>query len=224
MSGRTSVDRPQQVAAAAAPATVRQSLPQEQPQAQPQPQNDLFSLDFHAPSPSAQQQQQQRAETPKKDVKQDILSLFSAPAASAPSQPMAGFGAPGVQQPADLNAFGQWGQPQARVQHRPQPTTVVGGVSSTGIWGSQSAWGEPAPAAQANVWGGLQGTAPAPAAQPNNTQGIFETQSVWGTGAQATQSNGGATDLFGSLAAAKPATTIAQKKDDVFGDIWGDFK
>lgn len=62
---------------AASPVATTKSTPSVEPARTPQApqitQNDLFSLDFHSPPPSDVPQQQ----PVKKDVKQDILSLFS---------------------------------------------------------------------------------------------------------------------------------------------------
>lgn len=218
MTGRASVDRSQQIAAAVPVTTDKEQRPA---QTQSQPQNDLFSLDFHAPSPSAQQNQ--RAETQKKDVKQDILSLFSTPANTAPSHPTAGVSAFGGQQSSGMDAFGQWGQAQVQTQQTSQ-IPVMSGASNEGLWSGQPNWGAPAPSSQSNTWGGLQ-TATTTTARTNNAPGIFETQSIWGSTTQNGQNSAASGDVFGLLSgktSTVPAST--QKKDDVFGDIWGDFK
>ena len=153
--------------------------------------NDLFSLDFHNPTPPANNP------PPRKDVKQDILSLFSTPTA-----------APAAAQPS---AFGQFGSAPA------QPN----------VWGGFASAAAPAPAQQANafgaaMWGAPQQNlwaAPAPAAQPAQPaqqQSLFNTNDVWASPSSNTTAPAAGGNLFGS---ALPA-----KKDDVFGDIWGGFK
>ncbi|KAG5651844.1 hypothetical protein H0H81_007220 [Sphagnurus paluster] len=172
-----------------------------------QPANDLFSLDFHAPAaaPSSSTASAPAAQAPKKDVKQDILSLFSAPP------------------PASTAAFGQfggtaaslWGAPAAPVQPTATSTSMMG-TAGVGAWGASSGWGAPAPQAapaQSNMWG-----APAGAAA---TSSLFNTNDVWGAPAGA--STGGQQDLFGSFGSAGTGAQ-QQKKDDVFGDLWGGFR
>ncbi|TCD60794.1 hypothetical protein EIP91_009507 [Steccherinum ochraceum] len=134
------------VANRAAQPTVAPTQPAaQQPQAQPTqapaqstPANDLFTLDFHNPTPPANAPAQ-----PKKDVKNDILSLFSTPAAAAPQQ---GSGFAGAAAP---NAFGQFGAAQ-------QQQTSFMGNSGVGMWGASSGWNA-APGGmqqqQSNLWG-----------------------------------------------------------------------
>ncbi|KJA29482.1 hypothetical protein HYPSUDRAFT_196832 [Hypholoma sublateritium FD-334 SS-4] len=159
------------------------------------PENDLFSLDFHAPATPV-------APEPKKDVKQDILSLFAtAPAAAAPVA--AGFG-------QFANQTAQWGAPPPVQQ--PPPQTSMMGNSGAGMWGASSGW-TGSVAAQPSVWG-------APAAQVIPQQQMFNTNDVWGAPAAGAATTP-APDPFGAF------STVAQpaaKKDDVFGDIWGGFK
>ncbi|KAI5114735.1 hypothetical protein M0805_009210, partial [Coniferiporia weirii] len=178
-AGRASIAQPVQVAASTSEAPG-------QPPESKQP-DDIFSLDFHAPSPSAAQQQQQLNQTPKKDVKHDILSLFSTSAA-APAGPLSGVGPAqfGAQQPVASDPFASWGQPHVHPQQQQKPpqVTSMAGSSGTAMWGAQSGWTAPPPATQSNVWGDFQNASfPTPAvvaapAQPNS-QGIFETQSIW---------------------------------------------
>jgi len=171
------------------------------------PENDLFSLDFHAPAsvstnvPSTE---------PKKDVKQDILSLFS----TTPAAPAA-FGQFGGQ---TANWGGTGPQQQPIPQQQPvMPTGMMGG-NGIGMWGTSSGWtgagaGAPSMAPQPNVW-----NTPA-AGIPQQQQGnIFNTNAVWGASSAAVPAT--SQDLFG------PASTSVQtqKNDDVFGDIWGGFK
>ena len=182
------------------PSAPSQPQPQpQQPQQQQKPEDDLFSLDFHALSvskPSAPQ-------PPTKDIKQDILSLFSAaPAPAAPAQSI---------QPS--NAFGQFASSwdahgRAPSQAQQQPVSMMG-TAGTGQWGVSSGWTGALPntTPSANIWG-------APASNNNGTStsafGAWNTTDIWGGSAQ---ENG-----------AQTATAPASKKDDVFGDLWGDFK
>ncbi|KAL5535047.1 AGE2 [Sanghuangporus sanghuang] len=173
--------------------------------------NDIFSLDFHAPTPTAQQ-----PPAPKKDVKNDILSLFSTSSPNTASVP----GSPAA-------AFGQSGSTQPPSQVQPQSISMIGS-SGVAIWGAQSGWTPNAPPAQPNVWGGFQspGTTSPVLAQQTSIQSIFETQNVWGAASGlGTQGAGGSNDVFGStLGSSTAPLSTAQKKDDVFGDLWGDFK
>lgn len=99
----------------------------------PTTQNELFSLDFSAPAPS------QPTAAPKKDVKQDILSLFSSVPAPAPVPQSSLFGAP------------------AQQQQQPQSLMGSGGAA---MWGAES-WSTgaaslPPAVTGANVWGNSQ--------------------------------------------------------------------
>jgi len=170
------------------------------------PQNDLFSLDFHAPS----QPQQQAQSTQTKNAKQDILSLFSTPA----SNPVAAV-------PVQQNL---WGQPQQPMQQQQQqPTQGMMGQAGTGMWGVSSGWNAPQPQPQGNDWGNFTSSV---SQQPQQQQGGF------GFGTQPT-SNGGfggfqqppalsTTDIWANNNATTASTNSQQK--DAFDDIWGGFK
>ncbi|KAI0044082.1 ArfGap-domain-containing protein [Auriscalpium vulgare] len=192
----------QPAAARAAPALppAPQAQTQAPPPAQPKaPENDLFSLDFHAPAVASPNGSASAA--PKKDVKNDILSLFST-AAAQPAQPA--FGAYAV--PAQPQAQSPWGQPAPPAA--PFSNANPQGAQPAAAWNVGQAWGQPAPApapAQSNVWG-------APAAPLANTNDI------WGSPAPAPGAGAGGNLWASSTPAAAP------KKDDVFGDIWGGFK
>ncbi|KDR68678.1 hypothetical protein GALMADRAFT_160754 [Galerina marginata CBS 339.88] len=208
------VNRPVGVVPAPAPPAAAPAAPavQQHPKA---PENDLFSLDFHAPATPANNTMPPE---PKKDVKQDILSLFSAPPVSAP---------------AASTAFGQfnnqaayWGgaapqqQPMQQQQQQVPVTGMMGG-NGTGMWGATSGWsGAPVMPAQPNVWGSP--AASIPQQQQQQPQNLFNTNAVWGapTVQAAAAPASAAPDLFGSSFSTQPV----QKKDDVFGDIWGGFK
>jgi len=194
-------------AAPVAPAVQQQK---QQPKA---PENDLFSLDFHAPAAPAAA----TAPEPKKDVKQDILSLFSTPHPTAAAAPAAAFN--------QFNQAAYWGggapQQQQPVQQQPQPPAMTGmmGNNGPGMWGVSSGWsGAPALPPQPNVWG----APPPPPSIPQQQMNMFNTNAVWGapTPAVAAVPASGA-DLFGSF---PTPTQHAQQKDDAFGDIWGGFK
>ncbi|KLO11272.1 ArfGap-domain-containing protein [Schizopora paradoxa] len=215
-AGRASSVQRNPPAAAATPAPAPE-VPE-----QPKPQDDLFSLDFHSPPPGSENRSAS-VDLPKKDVKQDILSLFGKTAAAAPVQPQA-------------DPFAAWGS--STQQPAPQSTSMMGG-SGTGMWGVQSGWNAPptqsppAFAAQqqpSNVWAWNSSSTTSPSAQPqqNNMQGLFEGQSVWGaTGAQQTATGIPTTtsnDLFGTSFSSTSTSTTTKKADDPFGDIWGDFK
>lgn len=201
---QTSQSQPQLVAPAA----------QAAPAAQPAPQNDLFSLDFHAPTPPAQPQAP-------KNTKSDILSLFSAGNA------------------AGATGFGGFGQP-AQPQGVPQ-TTSMAGTTGVGMWGVQSGW-TPQPQQQQpqpsnDIWGSFGS---APQQQPAQSNSLFGAQdpwgnqaakpqnaapadpfgNVWGGSATNTATPGAGGDLFSQSFSAAPAA----KKDDAFGDLWGGFK
>ncbi|RDB24566.1 hypothetical protein Hypma_008195 [Hypsizygus marmoreus] len=201
------------------------------------PENDLFSLDFHAaPATSVNET---TTSVPKKDVKQDILSLFSAPPpVSAPSA-FGQFGV-GVSSPAQAQIPVQaspWGtaQPQSQphqqttqqfFQHQsqqyhqppPQPTSLVGNTG-VGAWGASSGWSGPAtslpPGVQNtnSIWGGSTPT--------TANAGLFNTNAVWGSTAPAT-ATAPAQDLFSAPFASSGG--VQKKENDVFGDLWGGFK
>ncbi|KAH7910018.1 hypothetical protein BJ138DRAFT_1066042 [Hygrophoropsis aurantiaca] len=180
----------------------------EPPQPAP-PQDDLFSLDFHNPSTA-----KPASPPPTKDVKQDILSLFSSPTASAPS----------TTQSAGPATFGQfasvsqhnspWDQFGTTQQQTQAQNTGLIGSNGTGMWGTTSGWNAaPAPSIQGNIWGTSAAVQPTAQVQPVNA---LHSNDLWGSSSSQSQQSG---DLFGTT----PAIP-SQKKDDVFGDIWGDFK
>lgn len=174
-------------------------------------QNELFSLDFYAPAPNTTVPTAQQQQQPVKDRKQDIMSLFSAAPATAPAQ---------------QNAFGQsGGLPSAWDQQAGGAAAVAQGMmgnAGVGMWGASSGWAPPAavvPPAQANVWGA---TASQPAPQTMQPNLFASGNDIWGkSGATTTP---GSQDPFGSFASVPPPSQGNQRKDDAFGDIWGDFK
>ena len=165
--------------------------PAVQPPVQQTSVNDLFTLDFHAPATSVNPPAQEQ----KKDVKQDILSLFSTPPSSTPQ-----FGQMG-------NQAAYWGGAAPPPQQQQQQTTSMMGMNGTGMWGATSGWAAPVIPAQANVWSSPSITAPSQQ-QPN----LFESTAAWGTTP---------TSAMPDLSTPTPAV---QKKEDIFGDIWGGFK
>ncbi|KAG5339736.1 hypothetical protein C0989_003924 [Termitomyces sp. Mn162] len=176
------------------------------------PENDLFSLDFHAPTPPAPPV----PEALKKDVKQDILSLFSSPqTASVP-------GASTLGQSGTTSAASPWVTQAAIPQQEQQPITSMLGTSGVGTWGVSSGWGAPAaaPPAHNNLWGASQ-----TGLTSQQQSGIFNTSAVWGSSLSAPTAP--AQETFGSFTSSSMATSpglVQSKKDDVFGDLWGGFK
>ena len=170
---------------------------------QPPARDDFFSLDFHAPSvpqsPSA-------PPPPIKDVKQDILSLFSAPGRASTTAP----------QPS--NAYGQFASTQpswdvigSGVEQQQQPTSMMG-TSGVGMWGASSGW--TAPVSSSNIWS-------TPSSAPtttNNNLSALNTNDIWSSGF-----NSNASTTTNSLFTSSQ-TPAAPKKDNAFGDLWGDFK
>lgn len=190
------------------PAAAPAQQPAAAPSAPAAPANDLFSLDFHAPAQSQQPATQQQ---PAKDVKQDIMSLFSTPASTQPppaSNNFGQWGAPAAAAPAQASS---WGTPQPQAVATP-PVSMMG-QSGVGMWGASSGWAAPAQPAQSSLWG-------APATNTTQpTPDLFASgNDVWGAPASAQAQS---SDPFGSFAS---PTTNNSKKDDAFGDLWGDFK
>ncbi|KAF9221294.1 ArfGap-domain-containing protein [Gyrodon lividus] len=195
-----------------------QSQPQFQSQQQQeQPADDLFSLDFHAPSVS--KSGTAAPLPPAKDVKQDILSLFSSAPATmstaisdhSSNAHANAFGQFASAQPS-WDAFGPSSTIQSQTQPQPQPTSMMG-TGGTGLWGVSSGWNATptASTASSNIWGNST-TISTSTHQPNT----FNTADIWG-GSSAMASTT-TNNLFASQ------TPAAAKKDDVFGDLWGDFK
>lgn len=186
---------------------------------QPTMSDDLFTLDFHSPTPSTAAQR--TTDRPKKDAKQDILSLFSTttspafnPATLIPSLP--------VQAQSPLpDPFSQWDLVQDGSNARTQATSLVG-TSGVGMWGVQSGWSaSPAqapPASQGDIWNNWSSSSQPPNTLQSNTQGVLETQSIWGSSNENRVPN-----LSSNVFASAPVTST-QKKDDAFGELWGDFK
>jgi stromal membrane-associated protein len=134
--------------------------------------NDLFTLDFSpATTPAA-------TPSPKKDVKDDILSLFAqTPTAAAQSTTSPITTSPWSTAKPNPSIFGA---PQAA----PAPAPSMMGTSGVGMWGAGTGWSQtptasvPAPNALgnfgvpsvpsamsgANIWGSPVSAAPAPAA------------------------------------------------------------
>ncbi|KAI0761159.1 hypothetical protein BD413DRAFT_607240 [Trametes elegans] len=208
----------------AAPPQPAQPQAQQQQQQQQSAALDLFSLDFHAPaSPPPQQQQEQ----PKKDVKSEIMSLFSAASPTVAAQPQAqqgafaGLGGFGGQPQAAWGA-GAYGQAPQSAGAAPAQTSMVGSAGAgVGMWGASSGWNAPpasAPA-QPNIWASA---GPVSAGVPAQQQSLFSTSDVWSTPAAGPASAGVGGGLFGASSAG--TTTTVQKNDDAFGDLWGGFK
>lgn len=197
VAGRTtSSTQPLPSAATAPPVQAQTQSPQ------PTAQDDFFALDFHAPSAP---KSSSSPPPPIKDVKQDILSLFSAPARASTT----------VAQPS--NAYGQFASAQpswdaigSGVQQQQQPTSMMG-ASGVGMWGTSSGWTAPV---SNNIWS-------TPSSAPtttNNNLGALNTNDIWSSGSN----NNASTTTNGLFASSQ--TSAAPKKDNVFGDLWGDFK
>lgn len=173
-----------QVAPATSPTPPSASAP-----SAPAPENDLFSLDFHAPpvnpTPAAPEL--------KKDTKQDILSLFSAPAAHSPW----------AQAPA----------PQQQSQTLPPFSNTTTAPSPAATWNVGHNWNNPVPPVQQNVWGSA-----APVQQPPPLLGSGS--DIWG----GTTNNSASPVVNFSGSSTGTGNAHADKKEDVFGDIWGSFK
>lgn len=184
---------------APAPAPAPVSAPAPAP-----PQNDLFNLDFHAPSQPAQQQTQP---TQPKNAKQDILSLFSTPTPN-----------PAATIPVQQNS---WAQPQQPMQQQ-QPVQGMMGQTGTGVWGVSSGWNAPQPQSQGNVWGNFTSAAPQ---QPQQQQGNvgFGTQSASNGGFGGFQQSTAfpTTDVWTNNTATAAANN---QQKDAFDDLWGGFK
>lgn len=127
------------------------STPASAPAPVPSSQNDVFSLDFHAPPVNASPTT--AAPAPRKDTKQDILSLFGAQAAPSP-----------------------WPHSQAQtsqLQSQPFPpfSNASSGSPSTTNWNVGHNWSNPIPPVQANVWG---------ATTPQQTSLLDSGSDIWG--------------------------------------------
>ncbi|KAG8970454.1 hypothetical protein FRC03_008651 [Tulasnella sp. 419] len=199
------------------PAPTQAAQPAPAPAAAPKPQDDLFSLDFHAPPMNAATTT--AALAPKKATN-DILSLYSS--GNATQQPTAATGFGGMPGPNTAAQWG-WGAPQATAPPSADPWGSFTSAPAQNQFGGMQAPVQAQPAQTSlfsqNVW-----AAPtAPAAQQSNN--MFGTN-AWATSTTTnTAAPGGSSDPFGSsfgTSAAAPTTTA--KKDDVFGDLWGEFK
>lgn len=168
--------------------------------------NDLFSLDFHAPVASTQMNDGASPAQSQKDVKHDILSLFTTPAASTTTPIYNAFSSqPAVASPWAANTA---------ANHQVQPTSMIG-TTGVGAWGASSGWtgGPVAPSPQSSLWG-----APGTASLQPQQSSLFNTSEVWSA-----SQNQPSQDLFGNQ---PRMTSVAStvKKDDLFDDIWGGFK
>ena len=126
-------------------------------------QNDLFTLDFSpAPTPAA-------TAAPKKDVKNDILSLFAqAPTATA--------------QTTTSPPTSPWSaaKPNSSLFGAPQTAPSMMGASGVGIWGAGTGWNQPAAvsAPAPNAFGSF-GVPPVPSAMSGTN--------IWGNPIPAVQ-------------------------------------
>jgi stromal membrane-associated protein len=177
MSGRPTAAQTTVAPATSALASASQPIP---------PSNDLFSLDFNAPPPN---NSGFTDAAPRKDVKQDILSLFSSPASASAPQPAA-FGSFAATAPSPASAWDAFGAASA-AQPATQPTAQQSMMGSTGagMWGTSSGWSQPAAPASssASIWGAA--TAPPPS-------GLMSSNDVWGSSTTATSGSAPASDIF----------------------------
>jgi stromal membrane-associated protein len=146
--------------------TVAPTTPAPQPAP---PSNDLFSLDFHAPPSTSSTSANV---VPRKDVKQDILSLFSSPATASAPQPSA-FGSFGNAAPVSTQSGSGWDAFGTASAVQPAAQQSMMGSSGAGMWGTSSGWSQPAaPApASAGIWGAAAGPAPS----------LLNSNNVWGS-------------------------------------------
>ncbi|KZT35452.1 ArfGap-domain-containing protein [Sistotremastrum suecicum HHB10207 ss-3] len=160
-------------------APVRSAAQAPPPPPASKPVDDLFSLDFNMPATSKPERE---AAAPKKDVKSDILSLYSA-------TPTAG----GV-----LSGGTNYAQPNIPAA---QPVSMTG--NGVGFWGESSGWKAPLPVSS-DPW---SSTPAAPAAQARPQASLFDSPAdVWGSAANngsANQNSLGTTakkdDMFGDI-------------------------
>jgi stromal membrane-associated protein len=176
-------------APASTPAVTRAPQPSSVPQPQPPkaPADDLLSLDFHAPPLDTTNLE------PKKNPKQDILSLFSAPTSHTRAHFESRLSAASPQSSS-------WDQFSNQLQGQQQPplTTSMMGGNGTAMWGASSGW-NPAPVAApapGNLW------ANASSSNPWALSSATPTVSVAGADASSAQ------------------FVTKQKKDDAFTDLW----
>lgn len=139
------------------------STPASAPAPVPSSQNDIFSLDFHVPPVNATPTT--AAPAPRKDTKQDILSLFGAQAVPSP-----------------------WSHSKtqtSQLQSQPLPpfSNATSGSSSTTNWNVGHNWSNPVPPVQANAWG---------ATTPQQTSLLGSGSDIWGesTGSSAEENAG----------------------------------
>ncbi|KAG8941951.1 hypothetical protein FRC04_003910 [Tulasnella sp. 424] len=175
--------------------------------------DDLFSLDFHAPAPGAPTGTNAAATSPpRKDVKNDIMSLFS-----TSSPPVA---------QAIPNSTAAWGGANAWGAPAQQPAATA---ASADPWGSFTS--APAQSTNQSFFGsppGQQGFGGGFGAfqQPTSNASLFGSSSnVWANPAAnpapAASSGGfGGAGIWGQPASAAPTQPAAKKQDDAFGDLW----
>jgi stromal membrane-associated protein len=119
------------------------------------------------------------------------------------------------------NGSGLRNAPPAQQVQQPQVMSMIG-ANGAGAWGTSSGWTAPAPPAQGNLWGTTATTAPVQQ-QPD----LFGSN-VWGSssdgGGLGNGGMSGGSGMWGASTGGGGAGEVRQKKDDVFGDLWGGFK
>ena len=132
----------------------------------PSANNDLFDLDFRAPSVTSAPASDSSTATKTKDIKNDILSLFSATSPSA----------------SHTLAASAMGHPPWEISSNPQVQQGVNPMSmmgSTGIgqWGVNSGWTpQTTSSTQNKIWGSQ------PVLQSQATPQSLNTSNVWASG------------------------------------------
>lgn len=92
------------------------------------------------------------------------------------------------------------------------------GSGGSGMWGNGSGWSgvttpPVVPPAQGNLWNNSSVTAPG---LPQQQTHLFDTNDVWGSSSSIA--------IQGTVSVPDGGLVASQKKDDVFGDLWGGFK
>ena len=127
--------------------------------------NDLFDLDFRAPSVALTPASDSSTATKTKDIKNDILSLFSAASPSA----------------SHTLTSSAMGHPPWEISSNPQVQQAVNPMSmmgSTGIgqWGVNSGWTPQTSSTQNKIWGSQ------PVIQSQAATQNINTSNVWASG------------------------------------------
>jgi stromal membrane-associated protein len=196
-------ERNVQALSPAAPISAPSQIPSQPLHAPGPPDNDLFSLDFHASTSVSTSNS--HSSQPQKDVKQDILSLFSATPVAAPRPPPTHGISPFGHLHQTTTQSSPWNTIGDSQTQRPAQVTSMIGSNGVGQWGANSGWNAPttSPPAPANLWGNQPPVQQTVATGPSN---------IWGS------------TILGGSSAGENLFGASNKQDDVFGDLWGGFK